>query len=117
MRQTSLFDDPPRSPKPARVPFAAGSDTSKAAAESIGLQAPTQRRRVFEFIRETGEHGATDDEGETSLGMRPQSYTPRRGELARAALIRDSGMRRPTASEHAAAVWVTTGKLFDEAYP
>lgn len=117
MKQRTFFDPIPKASKPAPISFAAGSDTSKAAAESIGPRAPTQRRRVFDFIHEAGEHGGTDDEGEIALGMSPQSYTPRRGELARAGLIRDSGRRRPTASGHPATVWIVTGKRFDEASP
>jgi hypothetical protein len=41
--------------------------------------------------------------------MRPQSVTPRRGELVDAGQVRDSGRQRPTSSGRMATVWVATG--------
>ena len=66
------------------------------------------RERVYAFIRDRGPLGATDDEGERALAMRPQSYTPRRGELAKAGRIAMTGEKRPTASGCMAAVWVAS---------
>lgn len=83
--------------------------TSDAAAERIKPHAPDARERILAFIASRGPDGATDDEGETALGIKPQSYTPRRGELARLGLIVDSGLRRPTASGRWAAVWIVPG--------
>ncbi|MCX5652570.1 MAG: hypothetical protein NTU45_14470 [Planctomycetota bacterium] len=81
--------------------------TSDAAARRIEGHAPRDRRRVHDFIRDRGAFGATDDEGESALGIKPQSYTPRRGELVALGLVVDSGKRRKTESGRAAAVWVT----------
>lgn len=81
--------------------------TSDAAARRIEDFAPTLRRRVHDLIRDRGAFGATDDEGESALGIKPQSYTPRRGELVDLGLVMDSGKRRKTESGRAAAVWVT----------
>jgi hypothetical protein len=80
--------------------------TSDAAAERIMPHAPDARGRILAFIASRGPDGATDDEGETALGIRCQSYTPRRGELARLGLVVDSGRRRPTGSGCPAAVWI-----------
>jgi hypothetical protein len=81
--------------------------TSEKAAERIAGNAWIPRDRILAFIAEQGAHGATDDEGETALGIKPQTYTPRRGELVALGLVVDNGRRRPTSSGRPAAVWVT----------
>lgn len=90
---------------PARHNAPAG--TSGVAADRIAGHAKDLRARVLAFIVEQGPHGATDDEGETALGIKCQTYTPRRGELVALGLVVDSGRRRNTASGRPAAVWVT----------
>ncbi len=90
---------------PARHNAPAG--TSGVAAGRIAGHAKDLRARVLAFIVEQGPHGATDDEGEAVLGIKPQTYTPRRGELVALRLVVDSGRRRNTASGRPAAVWVT----------
>lgn len=82
--------------------------TSDRAALMIAEHAPSLRDRILATIRESGPDGLTDDEGEAMLGIIAQTYTPRRGELVRAGLVRDSGERRPTSSGRPAAVWVAT---------
>mgnify|MGYP001066131630 CR=1 FL=1 len=82
-------------------------DTERAAARRVSPQTASQRSRVLAVIAEAGTEGLTDDEGETATGLRPQSYTPRRGELAKSNVIADSGRRRPTGSGALAIVWVT----------
>lgn len=89
---------------PARRNAPAG--TSDVAAVEIAPHTPTMRDRILAFIRSRGAHGATDDEAEAALGIKPQSYTPRRGELVKLGLIRDTGERRPTSSGKPAAVYV-----------
>jgi hypothetical protein len=64
------------------------------------------RGRVLAFIMAKGADGATDDEGESELGIKPQTYTPRRGELVAMGLVVDSGVRRATGSGCRAVVWV-----------
>lgn len=90
---------------PARHNAPAG--TSSVAADRIADHAKDLRARVLAFIVSQGPHGATDDEGESALGIKPQTYTPRRGELVALRLVIDSGRRRNTASGRPAAVWVT----------
>jgi hypothetical protein len=106
MTQRGLSNQPIPAHKPAPAPFAAGSETSKAAAEAAGSRAPVQRERVLDFIRKCGERGATDDEGERALDMGTQSYTPRRGELVRLGRIVDSGRTRETRLGGTATVWI-----------
>jgi hypothetical protein len=80
--------------------------TSEVAAARIMPVAGTMRRRVYEAIIARGEDGLADFEGEARTGIRSQTYTPRRGELARLGLIANSGRKRPTPSNRPAAVWV-----------
>ena len=81
--------------------------TSDEAARRIARAAPRMRERVYEYLLACGPDGSTDEEAETALGMKPQSYTPRRGELVSLGLVRDTGRRRPTLSGRSAAVWAT----------
>lgn len=85
----------------------APAGTSSIAADRIAGYTKDLRARVLAFIMAQGAHGATDDEGEAVLGIKPQTYTPRRGELVKERLVVDSGRRRNTASGRPAAVWVT----------
>lgn len=68
------------------------------------------RDRVLAFLATCGADGATDEEGETALKMKPQTYTPRRGELVKAGLVVDTGRRRSTTSGRPAAVWTVTAQ-------
>lgn len=91
---------------PAPAHHNAPSGTSEVAAAMIEDKAPTLRAKVWAYIRLAGEHGVTDEEGEDWLGLRSQTYTPRRGELVRLGLVVDSGRRRMTRGNRPAAVWV-----------
>jgi hypothetical protein len=82
--------------------------TSDVAARRIRGAVPRLRDRVLAFLASLGADGATDEEAETALRMKPQTYTPRRGELVKAGLVADFGRRRSTMSGRPAAVWVAT---------
>jgi hypothetical protein len=87
------------------LPFQRHSPTSQAAAESMGNPA-TLRRKVYELL--AGAHmgwGRTDEEIQDALGMPANTERPRRRELERAGLVRDSGRKRPTRSGRSAVVW------------
>jgi hypothetical protein len=56
--------------------------------------------------------GATDHEIFTLLGMNPNTERPRRGELAAAGLIEDTGKKRQTPSGCRSIVWRTTGTQY-----
>lgn len=79
--------------------------TSEAAARAIEPAQGTLRYEVWQFIRSRGEKGATDEEMQNALAMNPSTQRPRRGELLKDGLIRESGLR-PTASGRKAVVWV-----------
>jgi len=87
-------------------PFEKSSDTSFAAARSMKDVTGELRRAVARFIVERGRYGATDDEVEVDLGMRHQTASARRWELAQKDFIKKSGEKRLTRSGRKAAVWV-----------
>lgn len=82
--------------------------TSELAERMIRHCSPGQRARVLAAIRAAGARGLTDDEGECEMGLKPQSYTPSRNELAKAGVIKDTCTRRLTESGRPAAVWIAT---------
>ena len=84
----------------------APAGTSEVAADRIRSKTPTMREQVLAFIRSRGTRGCTDEEGQLALGMKTQTYVPRRLELVRLGLVRDTGHRRPTSSNRLAAVYV-----------
>ena len=84
--------------------------TSDAAAAFIAPHTPNQRSRVFDAILSAGAWGLTDEEGQALTGIKVQSYTPRRRELAQAGVIRETGERRKTVSGCTAAIWVAVSK-------
>ncbi|NBX73988.1 MAG: hypothetical protein EBQ89_06780 [Alphaproteobacteria bacterium] len=78
---------------------------SIAAKDSLSVETlRSMQRRVYDFIRDQGENGATDEECQRGLEMNPSSQRPRRGELADAGLIVASGIRL-TSSRRKATVW------------
>lgn len=82
--------------------------TSRAAYLSLGPESRTQAARIYAGIIAAGPGGLTDEEGQLALGVRVQSYTARRNELAADGLIVDSGRTRPTTSGRAAIVWTVS---------
>lgn len=89
-------------------PAVAGSATSEAAARAIEPIAGGLRARLLNYARECGTRGFTDEQAQAALGMDPSTERPRRVELQRMGLIRDSGTTRPTRSGRDATVWVAT---------
>lgn len=81
-------------------------DTSEAAAASIIMKLGELQTEVFTFIRALGFVGATDEEIQRGLNMRPNTARPRRRELEMKGLVFDSGRRRITSSGRDAIVWV-----------
>lgn len=88
------------------VPHVAGSDTSRAAAESMEPHAGTLEAKVLIAIRAAGDEGHTDDELEQVLGLSHQTTSARRRALVIRCLVKDSGERRPTRSGRGATVWI-----------
>lgn len=85
-------------------------DTSFDAATLVYPRSGTQRRRVYDEIRKSGESGACDIEVQDSLGMEGNSVRPRRVELVRDGLVRDSGRRRSFKGRNCV-VWVAVNHM------
>lgn len=88
------------------APFVSGSDTSRAAAESVEESLENLRTLVLKRIRRSGKRGMTCDEVEVQLDLRHQTASARVRELFVKGQIIDSGERRTTRSGRAAVVWV-----------
>ena len=101
------------SPPEERAPFQRHSDTSIAAARRMEGDPKTLnalQQKVLAFVVAAGKHGATDNEIQASIEMNPSTERPRRIELERRGLVKDSGRRRVTQSKRKAVVWVAVGK-------
>lgn len=88
------------------TPYVRKSDTSKAAAEAIEPALNSLRGQVLARLRMVGEYGMTDEQIQHALNMDPSTERPRRIELWRAGLVKDSGKRRRTSKNRIAVVWV-----------
>ena len=110
MSQLSLLDreDCPAFGTPPPAPFVAGSSTSREAAERIAPAVNRLQLVVLRAIEAAGEAGLTDEQICEATGLNPSTERPRRVELERSGLVRDSEARRPTVSGRSAAVWVAT---------
>lgn len=96
MEQTEFeFDIPP---------YQKHSNTSQEAAEQIMPKAGTLRAMILEYLQARGVQGATDHEIQQALGLEGSTQRPRRVELYRMGLIKESGQRE-TKSGRKATVW------------
>lgn len=84
-------------------PFARGSDTSEAAAESVAELTGRLRTAVYRFIVDND--GASCDHIEQALNLRHQTASARVNELMRQGWIIDSGERPLTRSGRKAVLW------------
>ena len=92
-----------------------GSETSRAAANSLTTVVSGMRAAVLDHIRACGDHGATADEIQSELDMRVQTCSARCNELRRAGLIFRDGRKRRTESGRTAFVYIFTAKGSREA--
>jgi len=103
MTQKTFDFDVEYKPSP---PFQRHSDTSYGAAESIVEPSGRLRDLVYGCIHEAGLLGCTDEEVQIALDMNPSTQRPRRVELVKDGMVRDSGRVRQTRSGRNAVVWV-----------
>ena len=87
-------------------PYVASSATSRAAAESLDPNATRTLQDRVEALICDSEDGLTDEEIIDAIGGNPNGIRPRRVELVRAGIVRDSGRTRSTVSGRSAVVWV-----------
>ena len=96
--QMPLFDGAPYQPH---------SDTSHEAAVYMQPRAGSLRRRVYDYL---GRYGpATDRQLQEALDMPASTERPRRVELVRGGLVRDTGARARTHSGRRAVLWAANG--------
>ena len=105
MTTQSLFPNEPPDKPPPRIPHN-GTPTSRIAAQQAKAFAASQQQQVFAFIEQAGEHGATDQEIETALGIAGNSVRPRRRKLVELGRVKASGDLRLTHSNSPAVVWI-----------
>lgn len=82
------------------------SDTSRAAAVAIQPHLPPLEQKVYDFLKDRGCVGSSDEDGCIALGMNGSTYRPRRISLVEKGLVRDSGERTAGLSGRMAALWV-----------
>ena len=88
------------------APYVPHSDTSREAAEMIAPKVNKLQGLILDHVKKTGLLGATDLEIQTALEMDGNTERPRRRELEIMGKIVDSGLRRRTAANRNAAVWI-----------
>jgi hypothetical protein len=98
--QQEMFGDSDVSP-----PAQAHSETSREAAEAIKPKVNDLHRMVLDALRGATD-GLTDEEMQELIPMKPSTQRPRRIELCKLGLVRDSGRTRKTRSCRKAVVWV-----------
>lgn len=81
----------------------AHSATSRAAAVAIAPIAGTYQARVLDLLTVCGP--MTDEQMQGALDMNPSTQRPRRIELTRAGLVRDSGQRGVTIAGRTCVLW------------
>ncbi len=98
------------------IAYQGHSTTSERAAQQIAGGADSLRRVVFTWIQSHGP--SSDDEIQQALNMNPSTERPRRIELCKLGLVRDSGLTGKTRSGRACTLWVAStpsegqGRLF-----
>ena len=77
--------------------------TSALAALNALPKSGSKRRRVYEYLKQTG--GATDEEIERALGISGNTVRPTRGSLVKDKFVYATDLERPTISGNMAIVW------------
>ena len=77
--------------------------TSASAAINALPKSGSKRRRVYEYLKQTG--GATDEEIERALGISGNTVRPTRGSLVKDKFVYATDLERPTLAGNMAIVW------------
>lgn len=85
------------------------SKTSYDAAVRYAPKRGTARGKVYDFMQPLGARGATDEEMQDRIPMKPNTQRPRRRELEQGGYVIDSGITRPTKGGDDAVVWIVSG--------
>ncbi len=86
------------------IAYQGHSTTSERAAREIAGGADSLRRRVLRTIQAFGP--ISDEEGMAEANITASTYRPRRIELCKLGLVRDSGLTGKTRSGRACTLWV-----------
>ncbi len=97
MNQLDLFDEP--------TPYARGSATSRAAAESVEPKVTRQEKEVMAYIRSRGD-GAACFEIEKGIAMKHETASARITGLHKKGMLRRTGEKRKTLAGNPADVHV-----------
>jgi len=103
MKQQSLFGSPDAYGD--LPPAQAHSETSVAAAAVIKPHVNELQKRILNRLHFVGSRGCTDEELQVEF-TNANTERPRRIELVRMGLVKDSGRTRETSSGRKATVWV-----------
>lgn len=88
------------------MPFARGSDTSRAAASSMLESRKADLRRIYEYIVKRGIGGSICDEAEVALHLTHQTCSACFRNLEKDGFIEKTARKRPTRSTRLAVVYV-----------
>lgn len=97
-----------------QLPYVHGSETSKAAADSMEDVVNNIQSAVYEAVIAAGEHGITCDEVEDKLGLSHQTASARLAYLSRDGLIGVADTKRKSRTGRAVNVYVVSGKPLPE---
>ena len=86
------------------IPYIKGSETSKAAAESVKHLVGSNKVKIYQYLINCGNFGATDDEIEAALSMK--HARPRRRDLEEIGAVERTTTKRVTRSGREAFVYV-----------
>jgi len=87
------------------IPYQGHSTTSERAAQEIAGSADSLRRLIYNYIAKGSP--VSDEEIQDYLCMNPSTERPRRIELVKLGLVRDSGQQGKTRSGRACTLWVS----------
>lgn len=102
-------NDPQLDRYPATAGHVFGSNTSKAAADSMRPKMGALHEITLRAFREAGEAGLTDEQLDRDWCVRAnyaKTLRPRRIELTAQGYLKDTGRTSPTTSGRQAKVWV-----------
>ena len=98
------------------IAYQGHSTTSERAAQEIAGSAESLRRRCLDYIQRCGP--CSDDDIQQGLSINPSTERPRRIELVKLGLVRDSGQQGKTRSGRDCTLWCAVqpgedqGRLF-----
>jgi len=94
------------------IAYQSHSTTSERAAQEIAGSVGTLRRMILDYIQRIGP--ISDEQIQDHFMMNPSTERPRRIELVKLGLVRDSGLTIRTRSGRACTLWCATNPAEDQ---